>query len=385
MVRCDALGVLAWLAALALGTTGPHASTNIALAAAHASPTQTIQLVEGASLELPADWEVQVEDTGVAFGSPAETVALIAASRDRRVSLQFDARESGRMRFALRRGGAGLATERASLEAKLADRGSIVDLARPSSNGFFLYRRDPFGSDQYFFYIELVGTLWHFRCSQRVDDAPEGAAMRGASPATSQAASPGPAAPAPPAVTAAQPPTSSQAASTPETGPRSDLVAALSRDPRLASLPTEDREWALEEAGQVLDYCEVNVSLGSLYECGCMATELFGARLRVGFERTGPATGSGTEPNLSVTTSSLLQDMSRNEIDTGACVAPSKAASYARSLGYRMLGPSVSEEARDAIADCVGREFAESFQARPRPDITYAQQFLVSAMSTCRQ
>jgi len=137
-----------------------HAHAGAAQAGAQTGRTQTVTLAEGPSFVVPAEWDVHAA-ASTPPGRPAETVELTVRTRDYSVSFQFDHFETLKLRRT------DLASLKVSLQKGLSP-GSLADLDSPTSHGFF--QRRPalvgHGTDEYFFWVEVGGKPWYFKCSE---------------------------------------------------------------------------------------------------------------------------------------------------------------------------------------------------------------------------
>ncbi len=374
-------------------TTEPAVAAAAVVEASAAVPAgfQRVTFVEGATLDLPGHWKVWVD----ADHRSGETRAFRARLGDPESpddALELDATRPLRDYFRADPGASLHAYARTNWRSL-----RVSDFDVPGAKAIELRNPRDYEDGVALYAIDLGGMQWLFRCQTSSGDAlrkcatavrtvrmSPGATRPAASPAaTTPVASAGPAAPTATTVRPAKERPSSVIDNT--TAP---LVAEWSKDPRLASLKAEDREYALEEAAGHVIHCTGNVALGNFYDCPCLGSRMLDARLAVGFERV-PAPGARAQPGatvLKVDAAKLAHDVYTTKWgrDVTRCIAPDKIERYGIARANELFASS-PEATRTRAADCVGKALPEAFRATPGPSIEHIQQLFTTAAISCRR
>ncbi len=129
------------------------------------------------------------------------------------------------------------------------------------------------------------------------------------------------------------PSSSAPAPSNPSTAASFLIVAELSKDSRLTSLPADTRELVLSFIRDAYQQCATS-EMGNVYDCGCFARLLLDARFRAGTETTGGVSegriGRIGRPDFKVSSTTVLFDVKNTQ--SSSCIVPAQVEKYASDL-----------------------------------------------------
>ena len=157
-------------------------------------------------------------------------------------------------------------------------------------------------------------------------------------------------------------------------------------DPRLSDVPADVRHLVLDEVNKVAPYCEGNQTLGTLYECPCVAKHVLDYRVDTADFALAPPTPGDIRQNRTPPPRlqrGFTQFFLAAPFNTrlAQCVSRTKVETYARDDVKKMASTPMSPLA--GAQECAVAGFVSAFTKDPWPDAAHVSKLMQTAMLAC--
>lgn len=135
---------------------------------------------------------------------------------------------------------------------------------------------------------------------------------------------------------------------------------------KISRLPPEIQEEILDETAEAELNCKRTPHYFDYYDCSCFAIQFLKDRYEKGPEE-------------------LLYAYNFSNLDLSSCVFKPSIAGEGYKRCLKFVNKTLREEDQKKVCECAALETADAFAAKPRPNVRYVNNLLVSMLSSCQR